>query len=143
MNNMKSYNEFTNERFSDNIKKTYSNVTKRVREFTIKGLYRDTIDFSKSFWLATKRESKETKQAFSILRKMIKGHEVSDSEKKFFRKQAGDIAKLFPLIAIQGIPGGSVAITPLLISIGKKYNFEPFPTANKPLEEDDKPVDKG
>lgn len=136
MNNLKSYDDFVNERFADDVKKAYKNVSQKVKDFSIKGLYRDTVDFSKNFWEATKREGKETKQAIAILRKMIKGQEVTDKEKAFFKKQAGDIAKIFPLIAIQGIPGGSVAITPLLKTIGKKYKFEPFPTRNTELDED-------
>ena len=136
MNHLKRYDEFVNEKFSDDVKKVYNNVKQKVKDFTIKGLYNDTVDFTKNFWEATKREGKETKQAVGILRKMIKGQEVSDKEKAFFKKQAGDIAKVFPLIAIQGIPGGSVAITPLLKTIGKKYNFEPFPTKNNQLDDD-------
>lgn len=128
MNHLKRYDEFVNEKFSDNVKKAYSKTKQKVKDFSIKGLYKDTIDFGKSFWEATKREGKETKQAIGILRKMIKGQEVSDQEKSFFKKQASDVAKIFPLIAIQGLPGGSVAITPLLKAIGNKYNFNPFPS---------------
>lgn len=136
MKHLKSYGDFVNEKFSDKVKDAYSSVKQKVKDFSLKGLYHDTVDFTKNFWEATKREGKETKQALIILRKMIKGHEVSDKEKAFFKKQAGDIAKIFPLIAIQGIPGGSVAITPLLKTIGKKYNFEPFPSANDKLDDE-------
>ena len=128
MNHLKKYDEFVNENFSDSIKKAYNSTKQKVKDFSIKGLYRDSVDFTKSFWEATKREGKETSQAIGILRKMIKGQEVSDQEKSFFKKQAGDVAKIFPLIAIQGIPGGSVSITPLLKIIGNKYNFNPFPS---------------
>lgn len=135
MKHLQSYYAFVNEKFSDKVKDAYKKTKQKVKDFSIKGLYNDTVDFTKNFWEATKRESKETKQAIGIMRKMIKGQEVSDQEKAFFKKQAGDVAKLFPLIAIQGLPGGSVAITPLLNALGKKYNFKPFPSANKPLED--------
>jgi hypothetical protein len=137
MKHIHSYDEFVNEKFADRVKDAYKKTRQKVKDFSIKGLYKDTVDFSKNVWEATKREGKETRQAIGIMRKMIKGQEVSDKEKAFFKKQAGDIAKVFPLIALQGIPGGSVAITPLLNALGKKYNFNPFPTANEPIKDKD------
>lgn len=137
MNHLKSYDEFVNEKFADKVKDVYQKTKQKVKDFSIKGLFKDTVDFTKNFWEATKREGKETKQAVAIMRKMIKGQEVSEQEKKFFKKQAGDVAKIFPLIALQGVPGGSVAITPLLKTLGKKYNFNPFPTANEPINNEE------
>lgn len=107
----------------------------KVKNLSINGLFKNSVDFSKSFLRGIVREGKETRQAIYILRKMIKGKEISDSEKKFFRKQIGDLIKIFPLVAIQGLPGGTVAITPLLMALGKKYNFNPFPTKNDPIED--------
>ena len=40
-------------------------------------------DFANDVWDATKRESQETKLALEILRRMLKGEEVSDKEKEF------------------------------------------------------------
>ncbi len=137
MKHINSYDEFVNERFTDKLKGAYNKTRDKVRDFTFKGLFKDSVDFSKNFWESTKREGKETRQALYILRKMIKGKEVTKAEKTFFRKQVGDVAKVFPLIAIQGLPGGSVAITPLLKALGKRYKFKPFPTANEPLQKPD------
>jgi hypothetical protein len=124
MKNINTYDDFINEKFGDKIRS-------KIKNISIKGLYKNTVDFSKNVWGVTKREGKETKMAIQILRKMIKGMKVSDKEKLFLKKQSLDIMKLLPLVAIQGIPGGSVAITPLLIALGKKYNFDIIPKSNQ------------
>lgn len=83
-------------------------------------------DFATEVWQVTKRESQETKIAIQILSRMIKGEIVSDNEKEFVRKQSGDLVRILPLIAIQGIPV-PLPITPLLIILGKKYGFDFLP----------------
>jgi hypothetical protein len=95
-----------------------------------KKLYDKSLDFSKSAWKAIKFESKETKDAFNILRKMIKGEDVSDNEKIFLKSQSIDLVKIIPLIAIQGIPG-AIPITALLVNVGKKYNIDILPSSHK------------
>jgi hypothetical protein len=57
-------------------------------------------DFAQDVWDVTKRESQETKLAIEILRRMIKGEEVKDSEKEFLKRQSGDLARILPLVAI-------------------------------------------
>lgn len=89
-------------------------------------------DLASNVWSATKVESQETKIALGIFSRMIKGEEVSDKEKKFLRAQSKDIAKILPLVAIQGIPI-PIPITPLLIMLGKKYGFDFLPKDNRDL----------
>jgi len=83
-------------------------------------------DFAANVWDATKRESQETKIAVEILRRMLKGEEVSDREKEFVKRQSGDLARILPLVAISGLPI-PIPITPLLIMLGKKYGFDFLP----------------
>lgn len=83
-------------------------------------------DFASEVWLVTKRESQETKIAVEILGRMLKGEEVTDSEKKFVKKQSGDLVRILPLVAISGLPI-PLPITPLLIILGKKYGFDFLP----------------
>lgn len=89
-------------------------------------------DFAQDVWQVTKRESQETKIAVEILGRMLKGEEVSDSEKNFVRKQSGDLARILPLVAISGLPI-PLPITPLLILLGKKYGFDFLPRDHRGL----------
>lgn len=92
----------------------------------LNGLLKRGGDFASEVWLVTKRESQETKIAVEILGRMLKGEEVSDSEKNFVKKQSGDIVRILPLVAISGLPI-PLPITPLLIILGKKYGFDFLP----------------
>lgn len=83
-------------------------------------------------WKQTKIEKEETKIAIAILSRMIKGEEVSEQEKKFLKEQSKDIAKILPLVAIQGIPI-PIPITPLLIMLGKKYGFDILPKDHRDI----------
>lgn len=94
-------------------------------------------DFANDVWDATKRESQETKLAIEILRRMLKGEEVSDKEKEFVKRQSGDLARILPLVAISGLPI-PIPITPLLIMLGKKYGFDFLPKDHRDLLKDDK-----
>lgn len=89
-------------------------------------------NFAQDVWDATKRESHETKLAIEILRRMLKGEEVTDKEKEFVRKQSGDLARILPLVAISGLPI-PIPITPLLIVLGKKYGFDFLPKDHRDL----------
>lgn len=90
---------------------------------------------AKDVWTSTKVESKETKLALEILSRMISGKEVTDGEKKFLKAQSKDIAKILPLVAIQGIPI-PIPITPLLIMLGKKYGVDILPKDHRSLLDD-------
>lgn len=89
-------------------------------------------DFASDVWDATKRESQETKLAVEILRRMVKGEEVTDGEKAFVKKQSGDLVRILPLVAISGLPI-PIPITPLLIVLGKKYGFDFLPKDHREL----------
>lgn len=83
-------------------------------------------------WNIVKVEKEETKISFGILNKMIKGEEVTDNEKRFFRAHSVDLIRIIPLVAISGIPI-PIPITPLLIILSKKYGFNLLPKDNREL----------
>jgi len=120
---LKKYSEWYNNHKDNKLEESISSITKKLGN--------KSLDFVKSVWDGAKRERAETQDALKILKRMIRHEDVSTEEKKFMKAQAKDLAKLFPLIAIQGIPGGTVAITPLLIHLGKKYNFDMLPNSHK------------
>lgn len=91
-----------------------------------KSIFTRTCEFAKNTWASVKREGKETKQAMEILQRMLKGEEVSDNEKKFLKSQSGDLIKGLAAVVISGIPV-PFPITPLLVIVGKKYNFNVLP----------------
>lgn len=97
-----------------------------------KKMYTKSTNFGKSLFFAIKREGQETKDAFKILSKMIKGKEITDNERDFLKHQSKDIVKILPLIAIQGIPL-PIPIIPFLIMLGKKYNFDILPNSHKKI----------
>lgn len=97
-----------------------------------RNLYKKGTDFTKSVIQGAKREGKETAQAVNILRKMIKGEDVSDKERMFFKAQSVDLIRVIPLVAISSIPI-PVPITPLLIVLGKKYGFSVLPNSHEKI----------
>jgi hypothetical protein len=101
-----------------------------------RNLYKKGTDFTKSVIQGAKREGKETVQAVEILRKMIKGEDVSDKEIKFFKAQSVDLFKVIPLVAISSIPI-PVPITPLIIVLGKKYGFSVLPNSHEKIKLDE------
>jgi hypothetical protein len=108
-------------------KKVPFKLDDRVKEIVKKG-----TDFAEKFWIATKREGDETKIAILILRKMIQNKPVTYGEKEFLREHSIDLAKIIPLVFISGLPI-PIPLTPLLIFLGKKYNFDMFPKDNRHL----------
>ena len=104
----------------------------KIADITRK-LYRKGTDFTKSVIQGAKREGRETKEVVKILRKMIKGQEISDDEKKFLKAQSTDIVKLLPVVAISTIPI-PVPITPLLVILGKKYGINILPNSHDKIE---------
>ncbi len=101
-------------------------------KFNIKEILSKGKDFTKGVWDAVKREKRETAQALGILQRMVKGEKVTEKEKLFLKRQSKDLAKILPLIAIQGIPV-PVPITPFLIALGNKYGFSILPTSQEVL----------
>ena len=110
---------------------TFENFNNKVSSY-LSNLAKKGGELASSVWSAAKVESQETKIAIDILGKMVKGVKVSDKEKEFLKAQSKDIAKILPLIAIQGIPV-PIPITPLLILLGKKYGFDILPKDNRDL----------
>jgi hypothetical protein len=90
-------------------------------------------EFAKDVWDATKRESRETKEAVNLLAKLIKGEKITDVQKAFVKAQAVDLIKVLPLIAIQGIPV-PIPITPFLIFLGKKVGFDILPNSHTKVD---------
>lgn len=95
-----------------------------------KKIYHKSADFTKKVSDAVKRESRETREAYKILRDMIKGKEVSHEDKKFLKLQSIDLVKVIPLVFIQGLPG-AIPITALLVKLGNKYNVDILPNSHK------------
>lgn len=108
--------------------KSFESFNEGVEKFTnyLQTILKKGGDFASEVWIVTKRESQETKLAVEILRRMLKGDEVSDSEKEFVRRQSGDLVRILPLVAIAGLPI-PIPITPFLIILGKKYGFDFLP----------------
>lgn len=57
-------------------------------------------------------------------------------EKEFLKQQSGDIIKAIATVGISGIPV-PFPITPLLIIVGKKYNFNVLPQDQQHLLDDE------
>jgi hypothetical protein len=98
----------------------------------INNIIKDGGRLASDLWNIVKVEKEETKISFEILNKMIKGEEVSENEKKFFRAHSIDLIRIIPLVAVSGIPI-PIPITPLLIILSKKYGFNLLPRDNREL----------
>lgn len=133
MKYIETYNVFSHMNEENRFKRGIASTKNKIRNIKIKDLFTKGRDFSKKVWSAARNESQETAQAFKILKRMMRGDEVSDTEKKFLKEQGKDIARVLPLIAIQGIPV-PVPITPFLIAIGKKYGFSILPGDQEELK---------
>ena len=120
--------------------KTYEEYSSKETESIDEGL-KDSIqaalkkggDFAKEVWDGVKRESRETKEAVRILGELIKGNEVSQTQKDFVKAQSVDLAKAVPLVAVSGIPV-PIPITPLLILLGKKVGFDFLPNSHTKVD---------
>lgn len=111
------------------MKYNFNDINEGVSQIR-KNIGKKTVDFTKRFWFAVKRERKETIEMFKILSKMIKGESVSLEEKKFVKDQSKDIVRIIPLVAISSIPV-PVPIVPFLVALGEKYNFSFLPDSHK------------
>ena len=115
----KSFNDFNKStQLDENV------ITDKLKEWFKKG-----TNLAKDVWEATKRESRETKEAVRLIDLLIKGEKITEEQQKFLKAQAVDLAKILPLIAIQGIPV-PVPITPFLIILGKKVGFDILPNSH-------------
>jgi len=74
-------------------------------------------------------EAKETRLLVKILMSAAKEYKkdkkfkLDDDEVKFIKDQSQDILKLIPLIAVQVLPGGSIA-TPFIVELSKKLGIK-------------------
>lgn len=118
MEKFKSFTEFNAKSIDENV------IVDKLKDWLKKG-----SALAKDVWEATKRETRETKEALRLVDQLIKGNDISDEQKKFLKAQAVDLAKVLPLIAIQGIPV-PVPITPFLIILGKKVGFDILPNSH-------------
>ncbi len=101
------------------------------------------LDFSK-FKEVAKRESKETGQAFEILKKILKKEEVSENELKFLKEQSKDLAKILGIVSV----GVVSSLLPILIEKAlqkSKYDISILPKSNEHLlkkdDEDDTEIE--
>jgi hypothetical protein len=119
MDKFKSFTEFNSaDKLDENV------IIDKLKDWFKKG-----TSLAKDVWEATKRESRETKEAVRLLDLLIKGQEVTKEQREFLKTQAVDLVKVLPLIAIQGIPV-PVPITPFLIVLGKKVGFDILPNSH-------------
>jgi hypothetical protein len=124
LKHLKTFEEF-------NIK-DYDELDEGVKDFLKKALEKGAT-FAKDVWDATKRESRETREAVRILSDLIHGKEVSDTQKKFLKAQSVDLVKVLPVIAISGIPV-PIPITPFLVLLGKKIGFDILPNSHTKVD---------
>jgi hypothetical protein len=85
-----------------------------------------SVQFASSVWDATRRESRETKEALRILSLMLQQKPVSDVEKQLLVAQSKDLVKIVPLVALQGLPV-PIPITPLLVIVASRYKLNILP----------------
>ena len=129
MKHLKTFENFdtTNEDLKDRLKSVGGKIKQKVSK--LRNLKWDDIkSYGNKLWGSVKRESKETKQAAKILQRMIDGDDVSDNEKKFLKEQSKDLVRI---ISTSVLP---MPITAVLVSLGKKYNFEVFPGSQEELK---------
>lgn len=124
MKHLKTYEEFSID--ADN------HLDESVKD-SIQAALKKGGDLAKEVWVGIKRESRETKEAVRLLGEIVKGHDVSQTQKDFIKAQSIDLVKILPLIAIQGIPL-PLPITPFLILLGKKIGFDFLPNSHTKVE---------
>lgn len=123
MKYVKTYEDFTNPESQD------------INEGVVKNALTKGTELAKSIWTGIKREKRETQEAVRLIGELVKGHEITDTQKKFIKAQSVDLLKAVPLIAIQGIPV-PVPITPFLILLGKKVGFDILPNSHTKVDYD-------
>jgi len=89
-------------------------------------------DFKKSwrtFISVAKREGEETKEVIRILRKLLRGNEITDEEKNLLKHQSKDLAKI---VAVMSLGAVSMIIPITLEKILNKYGISIMPEEYKP-----------
>jgi hypothetical protein len=129
MKHLKTFENFdtTNEDLKDKLKLVGGKIKDKVSK--LRNLkWSDIKSYGNKLWDSVKRESKETKQAAGILKKMLDGEEVSENEKKFLKEQSKDLVRI---IGTSALP---MPITAVLVALGKKYKFDVFPGSQEELK---------
>ena len=121
---IKTYEEFSEPKSQD--------IDEGIKD-TVNAALKKGGDFAKEVWDGVKRESRETKEAVRILGELLKGNDVSQTQKDFVKAQSVDLAKAVPLVAVSGIPV-PIPITPLLILLGKKIGFDFLPNSHTKVD---------
>ncbi len=124
LKHLKTYEEFS--------QKESNELDEGVKDFIKKSLEKGST-LAKEVWAGTKRESRETQEVIRLIGELVKGNEITDTQKKFIAAQSVDLVKILPLIAIQGIPI-PIPITPFLILLGKKVGFDILPSSHTKVD---------
>jgi hypothetical protein len=124
LKHLKTYEEFS--------QKESNELDEGVKDFIKKSLEKGST-LAKEVWAGAKRESRETQEVIRLIGELVKGNEITDTQKKFIAAQSVDLVKILPLIAIQGIPI-PIPITPFLILLGKKVGFDILPTSHTKVD---------
>ena len=92
-------------------------------KFTFKKIKGDSLGLLKQFKITAVKESSETKAAGKLLWKMVfKQYEPTREELIFLKGQSLDIARIFGLFLISGIPV-PVPLTAIILGLQSKYKF--------------------
>jgi len=124
LKHLKTYEEFS--------QKESNELDEGVKDFIKKSLEKGST-LAKEVWAGAKRESRETQEVIRLIGELVKGNEITDTQKKFIAAQSVDLVKILPLIAIQGIPI-PIPITPFLILLGKKVGFDILPSSHTKVD---------
>lgn len=129
MKHLKKFENFdtTNEDLKDKLKLVGGKIKDKVSKLR-KLKWSDVKSYGNKLWDSVKRESKETKQAANILKRMLDGEEVSENEKRFLKEQSKDLVRI---IGTSALP---MPITAVLVALGKKYKFDVFPGSQEELK---------
>lgn len=124
MKYIKTYETFTHPEFDG--------LDEGLKDFIMQAVNKGK-EFAKDVWDATKRESRETREAVNLLAKLMKGETITDVQKAFIKAQAVDLIKVLPVIAISSIPV-PIPITPFLVYLGKKVGFDLLPNSHTKVD---------
>ena len=97
-----------------------------------KKIWKNSVDFSKDTWKSISKENEDTKLAFNILLRMVKGEKVSKGEKNILKKQSKDLLKITYAVSLTAL-STPIALITLLFVVGSKYKFDIFPDKDKDL----------
>lgn len=82
----------------------------------------------RSFLSVAKREGKETREVIKILRKLLKGDEITNEEKELLKHQSKDLAKIVTVMSLGAV---SMVIPLTLEKILNRYGISIMPTEYK------------